>query len=481
MASPSRDHIHYFFAEAHVLTSEAKFVINALPNAEMRAVESLVHKLYAVRSILRDIDDTNSNPDELEHLGDYVESLIRPLETFVDSPPPAPSTKIPIHHTGQWGRPAYVLDLDRAILLHNLGLSWESIAHAMGCTRQTIYNHLEKAGLYNAKEVPHTSISDTDLDEKIASIADEHPFIGSAIALDVFKTVFVELMHLEFYCGGEILSSAESIKFEGQMHSGIKTEMKSYGRGASGFMAMLTVTRDSSSTLNVAQIRNAIATFGWPSRVRGDFGTENNGIEMMMVDHWGAAHKAYIRGQSTHNVRIERLWRDIRKDTLEAYRKIFRYLENNKLLDMSDNIQRLCLYVVFHPRIQQSLRRTADAWNHHQIRTAGHKTPIALYELSREHAKTRGYWTGDPGDNVETASHPSYGLEDELEQGAPGDRQVSEEDGDDIRVNENEDITDVHSILTGMGFDIEQEDGNWGIEVYCEAVLKLKVYVETQL
>ncbi|KAJ3805786.1 hypothetical protein F5876DRAFT_51256 [Lentinula aff. lateritia] len=247
MASPSRDHVHYFFAEAHVLTSEAKFVINALPNAEMRAVESLVHKLYAVPSILRDIDDTSSNPDELEHLGDY------------------------------------------------------------------------------------------------------------------------------------------------------------------------------------------------------------------------------------------RLWRDIRKDTLEAYQKIFKYLEDNELLDMSDNIQRLCLYVVFHPRIQQSLRRTADAWNHHQIRTAGHKTPIALYELSREHAKTRGYWTGDPGDNVETASHPSYGLEDELEQGAPGDHQVSEEDGDDIRVNENEDITDVHSILTGMGFDIEQEDGNWGIEVYCEAVLKLKVYVEAQL
>ncbi|KAJ3901058.1 hypothetical protein F5879DRAFT_1011610 [Lentinula edodes] len=210
MASPSRDHIHYFFAEAHVLTSEAKFVINALPNAEMRVVESLVHKLYAVRSILRDIDDTSSNPDELEHLGDY--------------------------------------------------------------------------------------------------------------------------------------------------------------------------------------------------------------------------------------------------DTLEAYRKIFRYLEDNELLDMSDNIQRLC-----------------------------HKTPIALYELSREHAKTRGYWTGDPGDDVETASHPSYGLEDELEQGAPGDHQVSEEDGNDIRVNENEDITDVHSILTGMGFDIEQEDGNWGIEVYCEAVLKLKVYVEAQL
>ncbi|KAJ3846014.1 hypothetical protein EV368DRAFT_89703 [Lentinula lateritia] len=188
MASPSQDHIHYFFAEAHVLTSEAKFVINALPNAEMRAVESLVHKLYAVRSILWDIDDTSSNPDELEHLGDYVKSLIRPLETFVDSPPSAPSTNIPIHCTGQRGHLAYLLDLDYAILLHNLGLSWDSIAHAMGCTRQTIYNHLEKPDLYNAKEAPHTSISDADLDKKITFIADEHPFIGSAIALGHLKS-----------------------------------------------------------------------------------------------------------------------------------------------------------------------------------------------------------------------------------------------------------------------------------------------------
>ncbi|KAJ4465551.1 hypothetical protein C8J55DRAFT_441015 [Lentinula edodes] len=233
-----QDSIHHFFTEAHSLTSESKFMINALPNAEIRAVESMVHKLYAVRSILRDLDDPSSMAEELEHLVCYVESY-----------------------------------------------------------------------------------------------------------------------------------------------------------------------------------------------------------------------------------------------TLEAFRKIFDYLEKNGLLNMENSIQRLCLYVVFQPRIQASLRRTADAWNHHRMRTAGHKTPIALYELSREHAKTRGYWTGDPGDDLYTATQSSYGCEDN---GTPTDHQVPEEESLETQINDADDISYVRKTFQDMGFDVERDDGNWGIEVYTEAVLRFKTFVEGQ-
>lgn len=183
MSSTSQDSAHHFFAEAHHLTSEAKFTITALPNAEIRAVEALVHKLYAVRRILSDLDDPYSDPVELQSLVDYVESCICPLQEFLESPPPPPSTNIPKTHTGRRGRPSYDLDLDRAILLHNLGLAWNAIATAMGCDRKTLYNHMVAAGLTEATNNPHTSISDEELDEKIRLIAEEHPFIGSAIAL----------------------------------------------------------------------------------------------------------------------------------------------------------------------------------------------------------------------------------------------------------------------------------------------------------
>lgn len=142
---------------------------------------------------------------------------------------------------------------------------------------------------------------------------------------------------------------------------------------------------------------------------------------------------------------------------------------------MTNNMQRLCLYIVFQPRIQDSLRRTADAWNHHQLRTEHHKTPLALYELSREHAKTRGYWTGDPGDDVQTAQHLSYGLEDEE---VPGDHQVPEEDSGSIRVNEDEDITFAREAFQKMDFNTARDDSNWGIDVYCEAILLFKAFVD---
>lgn len=41
----------------------------------------------------------------------------------------------------------------------------------------------------------------------------------------------------------------------------------------------------------------AVEKYGWPSRMRGDFGTENNEVENLMKEHWGEAHRAYLRGR----------------------------------------------------------------------------------------------------------------------------------------------------------------------------------------
>ncbi len=92
--------------------------------------------------------------------------------------------------------------------------------------------------------------------------------------------------------------------------------------------------------------------------------------------------------------------------------QIFMYLERAGLLDMDVEVHRVCLFLVFHSRIQAALDRTRDAWNHHKLRTERNRTPVALYELSRETAINRGYWTGDPGDPVdEVSADPAYGVD----------------------------------------------------------------------
>ena len=110
-----------------------------------------------------------------------------------------------------------------------------------------------------------------------------------------------------------------------------------------------------------------------------------------------------------------------------------------------------------------------------------------MYELSREKAITHGYWTGDPGDDLETASDPLYGCDEagdlppaeELVSdpvgpalGSFGDLEGEREAG--IVINDDEEIMKVREILVEM--DHFAEDGNSGIDVYCEAVLRVSAY-----
>ncbi|KAJ7603860.1 hypothetical protein DFH06DRAFT_1021797 [Mycena polygramma] len=194
-----------------------------------------------------------------------------------------------------------------------------------------------------------------------------------------------------------------------------------------------------------------------------------------------------IQDASTQNIRMERGWRDVRKDTLQFFREIFLHLEEIGLLDMESSIDRVCLYIVFQPRIQASLDETLSSWNLHKIRTANNKSPHAIYELSREKAINRGYWTGDPGDDVATASDPSYGVDsneplppldelandpDTLDTSEFADAAAEQDAG--VYVNHDEEVEEMRTALGD--FDYMADDGNWGIDAYCRAVLVATEY-----
>ncbi|KAJ7844514.1 hypothetical protein B0H14DRAFT_2358574 [Mycena olivaceomarginata] len=101
--------------------------------------------------------------------------------------------------------------------------------------------------------------------------------------------------------------------------------------------------------------------------------------------------------------------------------QIFIYLTDHNLLDRKNPIHCACLFLVYQPRIQASLDRTRDDWNHHKIRTERNKTPLALYEISREAAMKQGYWTGDPGDDLEDVlNDPEPQLQWGWSLGSPG-------------------------------------------------------------
>lgn len=176
----NHDNVHNFLMEAHRISQEAQFIVDSLPNAEQKAVERVTHQLSAMRTILSTLDDPHSDPESLEALMNFVQDLILPLDDFLLNPPPPASTHIPLKRTGGRGRPSYVLDLDRALLLHDLGNTWDDIAKAIRVVRRTLYYHMEREGLSTARR-DWTPISDEELDERVAEISLAHPFSGSAI------------------------------------------------------------------------------------------------------------------------------------------------------------------------------------------------------------------------------------------------------------------------------------------------------------
>lgn len=144
---------------------------------------------------------------------------------------------------------------------------------------------------------------------------------------------------------------------------------------------------------------------------------------------------------------------------------------------------RICLFITFQRRIQQSLDETVAAWNLHKVHTAGNKTPLALYQLSREQAINQGYWTGDPGDDLD-AVDTMYGEDGEA--GLPPANELSDDPVDrshreffstdeernaGIFVVDDEEIQEAMSKLGDMDFDID--DGNYGLNLYFEAIGRL--------
>ena len=86
-----------------------------------------------------------------------------------------------------------------------------------------------------------------------------------------------------------------------------------------------------------------------------------------------------ILGRSTHNQRIERLWRDVYGGCISLFYQLFDFLENNQLLDADNEAHLWCLHYIYLPMLNTHLQTWKNAWIHHPLSSEKNKTPMQLW------------------------------------------------------------------------------------------------------
>ena len=295
------------------------------------------------------------------------------------------------------GRPSIELDVAEVNHLISMGFTRTKIAEMLGISRKTFYNWMSKQSLVAPK---FSNVDDTQLDSTIASIKQTHPNDGEVM-------VKAHLMQKGFRVPRHrIRASIHRIDPEGvadRRSKAIKRRVYSVPRpndvwhidgnhklirwrfvvhggidGYSRFIPFLHCSTNNRANTVLSCFKMGVEQCGLPKKVRSDHGGENVNVWRYMMEVHGHQN-CVIVGSSTHNERIERLWRDVHRSVLVVFGDLFRELEDEGNLDTLNEVDMFVLHTVFLPRINDSLSAFSASWNNHAISTERMQTPLQLF------------------------------------------------------------------------------------------------------
>ena len=298
------------------------------------------------------------------------------------------------------GRPEVAIGEEQLCFLIEQGFRIQDIADMFGCCRRTVERKMNK---YHISFHNYSTVSDADLDIMIQEITALFPNCGEKSVTGRLRGRGIRIQRqrvrdslrridpsgIRSRCRRVLHRRQYSVPSPNALwhidgyHKLIRWRLVIHG-GIDGFSRLimfLKVSPNNKAETMLDAFIQGVEQFGVPSRVRMDMGGENVLVARYMIEHpeRGPGRGSAITGRSTHNQRIERLWKDLFSGCVSYFYSLFYSLEDIGELDINCPFDLYALHFVFIPIIHRHLNNFRQGWAHHCLRTERNRTPQQLW------------------------------------------------------------------------------------------------------
>ena len=266
-----------------------------------------------------------------------------------------------------------------------------------GISRSTLYRRIQG---FRIDPNTYNDMSPSELDDILRNIKADHPNIGEVILKGHLLHMGIRVPRAQLRSSIHRVDHANTVSRQSTVirrriysvahpnsvwhidgnHKMIRWRLVVHA-GVDGFsrsVVFIKCANNNCASTVLDAFTNGESTYGTPECVRSDHGGEN----VMVWRHMRETHRnssCVLTGRSTHNERVERLWRDVTRCVSSSFIDLFNALEADGVLDPCNEVDIFCLHYVFLPRINKSLSDFQGSWNNHPLSTEGNMSPLQLF------------------------------------------------------------------------------------------------------